>query len=104
MGSCFFFHKICNLSCALWDETEYSIIIHSMKNLNNVNRPHKTFIIQHYENMPIQYTRIFHVCKNHNFQMKICDIFLIFALNVDCGYTLEPPQCGGSNEYLQSMF
>ena len=21
-----------------------------------------------------------------------CDVFLIFALNLDCGYTLEPPQ------------
>ena len=21
------------------------------------------------------------------------DIFLIFALNIDCGYTLEPPRC-----------
>ena len=25
--------------------------------------------------------------------------FLIFAQNIDCGYTLEPPQWGGSNEY-----
>ena len=33
-----------------------------------------------------------------------CDIFLIFAQNIDCGYTLEPPHCGGSNEYPQSMF
>ena len=29
---------------------------------------------------------------------------LIFAQNIDCGYTLEPPQGGGSNEYPQSMF
>ena len=36
--------------------------------------------------------------------MKNCDIFLIFALNIDCGYTLEPPQRGCSNEYPQSMF
>ena len=36
--------------------------------------------------------------------MKIFDIFLIFAQNIDCGYTLEPPQRGGSNEYPQSMF
>ena len=70
---------------------------------------------------------IFHGCKNDNFQMKNCDIFLIFvqnigcgytldsftgvfilflifAQNIDCGYTLEPPQCGGSNEYPKSMF
>ena len=54
--------------------------------------------------MSVQYTEIFHGCKNDNFQMKIFDIFLIFAQNRDCGYTLEPPQRGGSNEYPQSMF
>ena len=31
-------------------------------------------------------------------------IFLIFAQNIDCGYTLEPPKWGGSNEYPQFMF
>ena len=30
--------------------------------------------------------------------------FLIFAQNINCGYTLEPPRRGGSNEYPQSMF
>ena len=25
-------------------------------------------------------------------QLKNLDIFLIFAQNIDCGYTLEPPQ------------
>ena len=47
--------------------------------------------VGHYESMPMQYTSIFHGCKNDNFQMKNCDIFLIFAKNIDCGYTLEPP-------------
>ena len=28
--------------------------------------------------------------KIDNFQRKIFDIFLIFAQNIDCGYTLEP--------------
>ena len=42
--------------------------------------------------MSVQYTAIFHGCKNDNFQMKMFDIFLIFAPNIDCGYTLEPPQ------------
>ena len=32
------------------------------------------------------------------------DVFLIFAQNIDCGYTLELPQRGGSNEYPQFMF
>ena len=64
----------------------------------------------HYENMPMQYTDIFKIVKNENFQLKIFDIFLIFAQNIDCGYTLEPPRRGvltrrgGSNEYPQSMF
>ena len=48
------------------------------------------------------------------FQIKNSDIFHISAQNIDCGYSLEPPrrggtneypQCrGGSNEYPQSMF
>ena len=39
----------------------------------------------------MQNTAIFHGCKNGNFQMKNCDIFIIFALNIDRGYMLEPP-------------
>ena len=31
-------------------------------------------------------------------------IFHISAQNIDCGYPLEPPRRGGSNEYPQSMF
>ena len=42
--------------------------------------------------------------KNENFQMKNSDIFHISAQNIDCGYSLEPPRRGGSNEYPQSMF
>ena len=59
---------------------------------------------RHYENMPMQYTEIFSPVKIENFHGNIFDIFLIFAQNIDCGYTLEPPRRGGSNEYLQSMF
>ena len=36
--------------------------------------------------------------------MKISDNFHISAQNIDCGYSLEPPRRGGSNEYPQSMF
>ena len=28
-------------------------------------------------------------CKNQNFHWKNFDIFLIFAQNIDCGYTLD---------------
>ena len=58
----------------------------------------------HYKNMPMQYTEIFKVVKDENFHWKIFAIFLIFAQNIDYGYTLEPPLRGGSNEYPQSMF
>ena len=37
----------------------------------------------------MQYTAMFHGCKNVHFQMKIFTFFLIFAQNIDCGYTLE---------------
>ena len=30
--------------------------------------------------------------------------FDIYAQNIDCWYSLEPPRRGGSNEYPQSMF
>ena len=57
----------------------------------------------HYENTPIQMYWKFHHRKNENFQIKKSDIFHISAQNIDCGYSLEPPRRGGSNEYQQSM-
>ena len=41
--------------------------------------------------------------KTENFQIKN-SIFHISAQNIDCGYSLEPPRRGGSNEDPQSMF
>ena len=37
----------------------------------------------------MQYTAIFHGCKNDNFQLKYFDYFHIFAQNIDCWYMLE---------------
>ena len=48
--------------------------------------------------------------KFHLQNLKISDkkqkliFFHISAQNIDCGYSLEPPRRGGSNEYPQSMF
>ena len=42
--------------------------------------------------------------KKAIFQIKNSDIFHISAQNIDCGYSLEPPRRGGSNEYPESMF
>ena len=52
----------------------------------------------------MQYIVIFKVVKNENLQKNFFDTFLIFAQNIDCGYTIEPSRRGGSNEYPQSMF
>ena len=58
----------------------------------------------HYENTPIQIYWKFYNQKRENFQIKNSDIFHISAQNIDCGYSLEPPRRGGSNEYPQSVF
>ena len=42
--------------------------------------------------------------KTESFQIKILIFFHITAQNIDCGYSLEPPRRGGSNEYPQSIF
>ena len=57
----------------------------------------------HYENTPIQIYRKFHLQKLKIFREKLW-YFHISAQNIDCGYSLEPPRRGGSNEYAQSMF
>ena len=56
-------------------------------------------------------TRLFKYTENFTtkkmaffFQIKISDIFHISAQNIDCGYSLEPPRRGGSNEYHNLCF
>ena len=49
----------------------------------------KTYLLKYVENF---------TSKIKNFQIKISDIFLLSAQNIDCGYSLEPPRRGGSNE------
>ena len=65
---------------------------------------HIPIYIYHYENTPIQIYIKFHLQNSKIFQIKNSDIFHISAQNIDCGYSLEPPRRGGSNEYPQSMF
>ena len=63
-----------------------------------------SYIRNHYENSPIQiYWKCYHQ-NNNNFQIKKSDIFHISAQNIVCGYSLDPPRRGGSNEYPQTMF
>ena len=86
-GSCFQFEL---------DETSETWNRHDIRPSENNSVPFGR--PDHYENLPMQYTEIFFGCKNENFHWKNFDIFLIFAQNIDCGYTLEPPRRGGSNE------
>ena len=58
---------------------------------------------EHYENTPIQIYRKFHHQKLKILRKNFY-IFHISAQNIDCGYSLEPPRRGGSNEYPKSMF
>ena len=59
----------------------------------------------HHENAPIQiYWKFYHQKQKWKFSVKNFDIFHISAQNIDCGYSLEPPRRGGSNEYPQSIF
>ena len=44
------------------------------------------------QNLSMQYTENFFSLKKWKFHWKNLDSFLIFAQNIDCGYTLEPPQ------------
>ena len=62
------------------------------------------YIHKHYENTPIQMYRKFHIQKLKIFRLKNSDIFYISAENIACGYTLEPPRRGGSNEYHNVCF
>ena len=57
----------------------------------------------------IMKTRLFKYIENFTTKTwKVSDknsyIFHIIAQNIDCGYSLELPQWGSSNEYSQSMF
>ena len=60
--------------------------------------------------MNITKTRLFKYIDNFTSKnlifsgKKNSNIFHISDQNIDCGYSLEPPRRGGSNEYPQSMF
>ena len=60
-------------------------------------------------NLCITKTRLFKyiensTSKNGKFSDENSDIFHISAQNIDCGYSLELPRRGGSNQYPQSMY
>ena len=74
----------------------FNVILNSLERLHWEEACSRQLIDMkfHYENKPMQYTEIFKVVKNEDLQQKFFDIFLIFAQNIDCGYTLEPRRGG----------
>ena len=52
----------------------------------------------------MKYTEIFKAVKIEGFHVNNFDIFIIFAQNIDCGYTLETPLRGGFKAFPHSMF
>ena len=75
-------------------ETKYSISFYIYR-----TRPFIT------KNLPIYFDPLkpyFYIVKQGFNGVYI--IFLILLKNINCGYLLEPPFCGGSNQYPQSMF
>ena len=60
-------------------------------------------------NIRITYPCDLYPLTNHFYIVKfwftgVDIIFLFLLLNIDCGYSLEPPQRGGFNAYPKSMF
>ena len=56
----------------------------------------KTCLVKYFENFTTK--------KGKFSDKKFSDIFHISAQNIDCGYSLEPPRQGDSNECPHSMF
>ena len=59
-------------------------------------------LFAHQDNMSVKCIPL----KPHFYTVKLgfAGVYLFFFQNIDCGYMLEPPRRGGSNEYPQSMF
>ena len=78
--------------------------VHFERNITNMML--LNYYLNHYPLRKHAYSNIKEISppKTENFHLKKPDIFHISAQNIYCGYSLEPPRRGGSNEYPQSMF
>ena len=97
---CYFSDKIAHdISCKsfIWNAKPYSLQKHPQKKS-------KCHLISITKTCLFKIYWKFYQKKNENFQGKKSDIFHFSAQNIDCGYLLELPHWGSSNEYPQSMF
>ena len=79
-------------------EIEFStfVLISPLKRYGYSTNIMKTCLFKYIENFTTK--------KGKKNQISFFDIFHISAQNIDCGYSLEPPRRGGSNEYPQYIF
>ena len=64
----------------------------------------KTRLFKYTENFTTKKKKNKKKKNRENLQIKILILFIFSAQNIDCGYSLELPRRGGSNENSQSMF
>ena len=69
--------------------------VNKLRHAFQTNDITKTRLFKYIDNLTI---------RNWKFSDKNSDSFHNSAQNIDCGYSLEPPRRGGSNENPQSMF
>ena len=86
---------------------DYRQRLSPFKNLGTITMP--SYVIETLRTHAHAINRdFFFTCKTEKKKKKkkMLEVFFfyIFAQNKDCGYTLEPPGRGGTNEYPQSMF
>ena len=87
--------KICKFTCSDQSTRQTTIFLRiCQKSRVPVKLIMKTCLFKYIENF---------TTKNWKFSNNNSDIFFIFSSqNIDCGYLLEPPHWGSSNEYRQS--
>ena len=89
-----------------WYRAQHGVMnIHNDMTLTNIQCGRILVTLNdHYENTPNEIYWKFYHQKMKKKSDKNSDIFHISAQNIDCGYSLEPPQRGGSNEYHNLCF
>ena len=81
----------------VWTKEGFEIIIENA----TANPPIHPLLRPQESERPEILCYIYHCILTH---LRSVMIKVLFCHSIDCGYSLEPPHRGGSNEYLQSSF
>ena len=109
---CFLFLLVSGMGCVfwLWHSLDFSLIFFYMWRFLCLFVSHIFFFVPREDLAYVAITKTRLLKYTENFTTKTwklsdknSDIFHISAQNIDCGYLLEPPRWGGSNEYPPSM-